>query len=97
MSSPSPSRRWLSLYPKDYPPDLTPEATNPLDHLRRTVKLQGRSPAIYYFDKIISYDELDQMSDAFASVLKDLGIQKEDRVAVYLQNIPQFVIAQFGI
>ncbi len=97
MSSLPPSRRWLSLYPKDYPPDLTPEAANPLDHLRSTVKLQGQSPAIYYFDKIISYNELDQMSDAFASVLKDLGIQKGDRVAVYLQNIPQFVIGQFGI
>jgi long-chain acyl-CoA synthetase len=97
MNAAPPSRRWLSLYPKDYPPDLTPTATSPLDHLRSAVKLHGQSPAIYYFDKIISYNELDQMSDAFASALKDLGIQKGDRVAVYLQNIPQFVVGQFAI
>ena len=37
------------------------------------------------------------MSDAFACALKDLGVKKGDRVSLYLQNIPQFVIGQFGI
>jgi long-chain acyl-CoA synthetase len=97
MSSPPPSRRWLSLYPEDYLPDLTPAAANPLDHLRSTAKLHGQSPALYYFDKIISYKELDEMSDAFACALIDLGVKKGDRVALYLQNIPQFIIGQFGI
>jgi long-chain acyl-CoA synthetase len=97
MSSIPPSRRWLSLYPKDYPFDLTPEASNSLDHLRRTVKLHSQRPALCYFDKTISYTELDEMSDAFACALIDLGIGKGDRVGLYLQNIPQFIISQFGI
>lgn len=97
MSSIHPSRRWLSLYPKDYPFDLTPEANNSLDHLRSTVKLHSQSPALCYFDKTISYKELDEMSDAFACALIDLGVKKGDRVALYLQNIPQFIIGQFGI
>jgi long-chain acyl-CoA synthetase len=37
------------------------------------------------------------MSDAFACALKDLGVKKGDRIGLYLQNIPQFVIGQFGI
>jgi long-chain acyl-CoA synthetase len=97
MDLPNRSRRWLSLYPKDYLPDLTPEATNPLDHLRKMVKLHGQRPALYYFEKVISYEELDKMSNAFACGLKDLGMKKGDRVALYLQNIPQFIIAQYGI
>jgi len=97
MSSPNQSRRWLSLYPKDYSPDLTPEATNSLEHLGKTVRLHGNKPALYYFDKVISYKELDEMSDAFACALKDLGVKKGDRVSLYLQNIPQFIIGQFGI
>ena len=97
MNSPNQSRRWLSLYPKDYSPDLTPEAENALDHLRKTVQLHGQGPALYYFDKVISYRELDEMSDAFACALKDLGVQKGDRISLYLQNIPQFIIAQYGI
>lgn len=97
MESQDQSRRWLSLYPKDYSPDLTPEATNALDHLRKTFQNHGQSPALYYFDKIISYAELERMSDAFACGLIHLGIKKGDRVALYLQNIPQFIIAQYGI
>jgi len=97
MSSTPPSRRWLSLYPEDYSPDLTPEATNPLDHLKKTVQSYGQYPALYYFDRVISYQEMDEMSDAFASGLRDLGVKGKDRVALYLQNIPQFVIAQLGV
>lgn len=97
MNSTFQSRKWLSLYPKEYLPDLTPEATNALDHLRKTVQHHGKSPALYYFDKIISYKELDEMSDAFACALKDLGVKKGDRIGLYLQNIPQFIIGQFGI
>jgi len=97
MRSTPPSRRWLSLYPEDYSPDLTPEATNPLDHLKKTVQSYGQYPALYYFDRVISYQEMDEMSDAFASGLRDLGVKGKDRVALYLQNIPQFVIAQLGV
>ncbi len=97
MNSTSQPRKWLSLYPKEYLPDLTPEAMNALDHLRKTVQHHGQNPALYYFDKMISYKELDEMSDAFACALKDFGVKKGDRVALYLQNIPQFVIGQFGI
>ena len=97
MNSTSQSRKWLSLYPKEYLPDLAPEATNALDHLRKTVQHHGQNPALYYFDKMITYKELDKMSDAFACALKDVGVKKGDRVALYLQNIPQFVIGQFGI
>jgi long-chain acyl-CoA synthetase len=97
MNSPVPSRRWLSLYPEDYPADLSPDATNGLDHLRKTVRDHGEKPALCYFEKTISYGELDRMSNAFACGLIDIGIKKGDRVALYLQNIPQFVIAQYGI
>ena len=97
MDSKDEPRRWLSLYPKDYSPDLTPEAINALDHLQKAVRSYKDRPALCYFDKMISYGELDEMSDALACALKDLGVQKKDRVSLYLQNIPQFVIAQFGI
>ena len=76
---------------------MTPEATNSLEHLGKTVQLHGNRPALYYFDKVISYKELDEMSDAFACALIDLGVKKGDRVSLYLQNIPQFIIGQFGI
>ena len=97
MDAPSQSRRWLSLYPKDYSADLTPEATTSLEHLRKTVLSHGDRPALYYFDKVITYKKLDEMSDAFACALLDFGVKKGERVSLYFQNIPQFIIGQFGI
>ncbi|MBW2061013.1 MAG: long-chain fatty acid--CoA ligase [Deltaproteobacteria bacterium] len=97
MESTSESRPWLSLYPPSYLPDLTPEASTALNHLRRTVKIEGKRPALFYFTETTSYRQLDEMSDAFACALKALGVSKGDRVALYLQNIPQFVIAQYGV
>ena len=97
MNSKNQSRRWLSLYPKDYSPDLPPDTSNALDPLRKTVQRQGQSPALYFFEKVISYRELDEMSDGLASALIDLGVKKGDRLSLYLQNIPQFIIGQFAI
>lgn len=97
MSAEDRSRRWLSLYPEDYASDLTPEAQNALDHLKKTAQSYPQHPAVHYFNTTISYQTLEEMSDGFACALINLGIKEGDRVALYLQNIPQFVIAQYGI
>jgi len=52
---------------------------------------------MHYFDHTISYGELDRMSDAFAVALREMGVQKGDRVGVYLQNMPQYLIAEYGV
>lgn len=97
MNAKDRSRIWLSLYPEDYPSDFTPEAQNTLDHLKKTVQSLPQHPAILYFNKSISYQTLEELSNAFACALIDFGIKKGDRIALYLQNIPQFIIAQYGI
>ena len=45
---------------------------------------------------MISRTELDELSDGLASGLLANGFQPGDRLAVYLQNVPQFVIAMVG-
>jgi len=52
--------------------------------------------AIVFCAKAFSYLELDSMCNRFANTLLKLGVAKGDRVALYLPNIPQFVIAYFG-
>ncbi|MEM2412873.1 MAG: long-chain fatty acid--CoA ligase [Candidatus Bathyarchaeia archaeon] len=52
--------------------------------------------AIIYFDRKMTYKELDVLSDKFATALADLGVKKGDRVAIFLPNIPQFVISYYG-
>ncbi|MFX0095969.1 MAG: AMP-binding protein [Candidatus Hodarchaeota archaeon] len=51
------------------------------------------------FDKIakVTYRELGEMSDKFSAFLVDKGIKPGDKVGVFLPNMPEFVIAYFGI
>lgn len=51
------------------------------------------APALFYFDACLSYGDVDRLSDALAGYLAHHGVAQGDRVAVILQNVPQFVIA----
>ena len=65
--------------------------------LRKTAAEHQDKTAIVYFDREITYGELDKLSDRFAAGLVGLGVRKGDRVAIFLPNIPQFIIAYYGI
>lgn len=54
-------------------------------------------PAVIYLGEQFSYKRLENMGDCFAGALKDLGIQKGDRVMIYISNCIQWVIAFLGI
>ena len=87
---------WLSLYAEGQPAELTREFDDALAMFRAAVARNPQGDAIRYFDGRISLWELDELSDAFAVGLLDRGFARGDRVALYLQNVPQFVIALVG-
>ncbi len=45
----------------------------------------------------LSYHDLNRLSDRFAAALVKLGVSKGSRVAIMLPNLPQQVIAYFGV
>jgi long-chain acyl-CoA synthetase len=61
--------------------------------LRAAVATGPQRPMLLYFDTVLTYGDVDRMSDAFAVVLADNGFGRGDRMALYLQNMPQYVIA----
>lgn len=67
------------------------------EYLRRWAIRQPEKPAIIFYGRPLSYGELDRLSDRFAQLLASLGVVSGDRVAVYLPNCPQFLIAFYGI
>ncbi len=67
------------------------------DYLRRWAAVQPDKPAVIFYGTVISYSELDRLSDAFAALLAKRGVGQGDRVAVFLPNCPQFHIAFFGL
>src|SRR5947209_1463052 len=90
------ARPWLKHYPSFMQPDITPRFTNGLEMFLTTVRSMPEQVAMYYFDRAISYDELDRTSSALAFALKQRGIKHGDRVALFLQNIPQFLIGLYA-
>ncbi|MFT4118766.1 AMP-binding protein [Bradyrhizobium sp.] len=48
--------------------------------------------AAFYFDATLTYGDIDGLSDRLAGVFAHKGIGRGDRVAVILQNVPQFVV-----
>jgi long-chain acyl-CoA synthetase len=86
------SRPWAHLYGSESTGDIITEFPSALAIFRQAVARAGDLPAIKYFDASITYAELDQLTDALACALLEHGVQRNDRVALYLQNVPQFVI-----
>ena len=86
-------RPWLALYDDASPPDIEPDHPSALAMFAAAVARAGDRTAIRYFDAELSWAEVDRLSGALAVGLADLGVRPGDRVAVYLQNVPQFVIA----
>jgi len=48
---------------------------------------------VHYFDESITAGQLDAWSDALAVALQERGAEPGERIAMYLQNIPQVFIA----
>ena len=65
--------------------------------LRETARRDPARTAVLYEGLRITYGELDALSDRLAAGLRRDGIGPGDAVAVQLPNVPQFLIAYFGI
>jgi long-chain acyl-CoA synthetase len=87
---------WLKQYRPGVPAENTPEFPHALAMFQAALRRSPEQTLIYYFDQPLSTRRVDELSDAFACALTEHGIQRGDRVAVYLQNVPQFVIAMLG-
>lgn len=67
------------------------------DILLASASRHSDGPCLVYQGRRISYAEVAESSSRFASALLSLGARTGDRIGLYLPNIPQFVIAYFGI
>lgn len=87
---------WKARYAPDVPPQAQSCFPDAVSMFHATVTRNPGCDAIRYFGRRITFAELDELSDAFAAGLAANGFQPGERVAIYVQNIPQFLIAQLG-
>ena len=86
-------RPWLARYADGQPADLQPEHPSALAMFAATARRAPDRVAIHYRDEALSFGDLDALSGAFAAALAQRGVGRGDRIAVYLQNVPEFVVA----
>jgi long-chain acyl-CoA synthetase len=87
---------WLSRYDRDQPAEISLEFGDALSMFKASVSRNPDGDFIRYFGGRITGRELDELTDAFAVALRDLGVDTGVRVALYLQNVPQFVIGMLA-
>ncbi|ROS41928.1 class I adenylate-forming enzyme family protein [Amycolatopsis thermoflava] len=89
-------RPWLARYAPGQPAGITVEHESALAMFRASVARVPDGDILRYFGGRITLRELDELTDAFAAGITDAGFRPGERVAIYAQNVPQFVIAQVG-
>jgi long-chain acyl-CoA synthetase len=85
-------RPWLSLYPAGQPADISNDYANGLELFAASVARAPDMPAIRYFDGVLTFAELDRAAGALAAALRADGFADGDRLGLYVQNNPAFVI-----
>jgi long-chain acyl-CoA synthetase len=91
------SKLWFNAWPADVPKSIKYPTVTLQEILQRTAEKYPDKVAIAYSEREITYAQLDLLSNMFANALASLGVEKSDQVALFLPNIPQFVIAYFGV
>lgn len=89
-------RPWLQQYPDWAPHDIEPIRETAIGDFERTSARRPEAPALYYFDHVLTYKEINDLSSRLAAALGDLGLRKGDRIIIDLQNVPQFPIAAYA-
>ena len=92
------SDRHFAHWPHLLPRHLTVPAT----HLYRNIEVSAmRYPdkaALVFYDSVLSYARLQDETERLAAHLQQAcGVRKGDRVLLYMQNSPQFVIGYYAI
>lgn len=90
-------RAWLAQYPFEIPATLDIEGIPVQEYLIRTAKEFPEKIAVHFMGKEMSYRQLYESANKVAAYLQSLGIQKDDRVAIMLPNMPAAVISYFGV
>ena len=91
------SRIWHDAYVEGVPRSIPFEEKTLPEFLSRSAARYPNHSALMFMGKKISYGDLELLVNRFANALIDLGVRRGDKVALLMPNIPQMVIAYYGI
>ncbi|THD74137.1 long-chain fatty acid--CoA ligase [Thalassobius vesicularis] len=90
--------RHLKVWPKGVPHHFDLPEQTLTRNLTDTAARNPSKPAIIYHGHTLTYAELNAQVEALAGYLqKRAGVKRGDRVLLYMQNSPQFIIGYYAI
>jgi fatty-acyl-CoA synthase len=92
------SNRHLDFWPDHAMHHLDAPATNVFYNLEVSGRRYPDKPSLVFYDSPISFAEVLRQAELIAGYLQHrCKVRKGDRVLLFMQNCPQFVIAYYGI
>ena len=88
---------WLKHYDKGVPSHIDYPQVPLFYFLEESARKYPNSPCAIFKHAVITYREMNELTDRLAAGLSELGLKKGDRVGIFMPNTPQFVIAYFAI
>lgn len=92
------SDRHFAFWPKTQPRHLTVPQTNLFYNLEVSAARFPDKPFLIFYDTPITFAEVKDGAERIAGFLEqECGVKKGERVLLYMQNSPQFILAYYGI
>ena len=88
---------WLKHYEEGVPHTIEIPDKTMYDLLVDAAKEHPERTAVSFFGKKISFGQLLNAVDQFATALYDLGVRKGTKVAIILPNLPQYPMVHYAI
>ena len=90
------AKPWLAHYAPGVPKGVDVPVRSVHQGFDEATERSPERPALVFYGRTLTYRELREATDRLANALASLGVRKGERVALYLLNSPQFVIAYFA-
>lgn len=90
-------RIWLKHYDPGVPSDIEIPDVTVFHFLEESARKYPDRPCTIFKGAVITYSEMDDLTDRLAAGLAAMGVKKGDPVAIFMPNTPQFIIAFYGI
>ncbi|MGZ9165379.1 MAG: AMP-binding protein, partial [Anaerolineales bacterium] len=88
---------WLAHYDKGVPQTIEVPNAPLFYFLEESARKYPDRACTIFKGAVITYKEMNAITDHVAAALVDMGVKKGDRVGIFMPNTPQFVMAYFGI
>ena len=86
------------FWPEGVPKVFALPDTSVYRNLEHTAARLPDKPAVIFYGSTLSYGELKRQADALAGFLQQrCGVKRGDRVLLFMQNSPQFIVAFYAI